>query len=37
MRQERNRRLGLGYAVLGAFAVVAIVYYLLYRRARELR
>lgn len=36
-RQERDRRLALGYAVLASFAVVAVVYYVLYRRARELR
>ena len=36
-RQERNRRLVLGYAVLGSFAAIAIVYSILHRRARELR
>ncbi len=33
----RNRRLIVGYAVLACFATAAIVYNLLYRRARQLR
>ena len=35
--QSRNRRLAISYAVLASFALVAVVYFLLYRRARELR
>ena len=37
VRLERNRRLAAGYAVLGCFALVALIYYLLYLRARDLR
>jgi signal transduction histidine kinase len=37
VRSVRNRRLAVGYTVLVCIALVAIVYYLLYRRARSLR
>ena len=37
VRGTRNRRLAIGYSVLASLALVAIVYFLLYRRARELR
>jgi signal transduction histidine kinase len=36
-RLIRNRRLALSYVVLAAFAMVAVVYYLLYLRAQRLR
>ena len=37
VRLVRNRRLALSYAVLAVFAMVAVVYYLLYLRAKRLR
>jgi signal transduction histidine kinase len=37
VRSVRNRRLAAGYSALVCFALVAIVFYLLYRRARNLR
>lgn len=37
VRSVRNRRLAAGYSGLLCFALVAIVYYLLYRRAKSLR
>ena len=36
-RSERNRLLAIGYSVLICFALFAVVYYLLYRRAKNLR
>ncbi len=36
-RQRRNRRLAVGYSVLSSFALIAFIYYVLYRRARNLR
>ncbi len=37
VRSVRNRRLAAGYSALVCFALVAIVFYMLYRRARNLR
>jgi len=36
-RTARNQRLAVSYAVLLSFALVGVIYYLLYRRARDLR
>lgn len=36
VRITRNRRLAIGYSILASFAIVAVVLFLLYRRARDL-
>ena len=36
-RSERNRLLAIAYSVLICFALLAVIYYLLYRRAKNLR